>query len=180
GGGGRPGGVRAARVGGADVGDRRSEHGVILRPPASRGQAPKGCTSPPPGTGATTPPPGRLAGPPPVAIDLRDGRHDRPPRPRRGRRRRPPGPRPPGMMVAPDREPTQRDVRLDDGRTLRAYDACAGADDASTIVWHHGSPQTGAPLDPLRAAAAERGIRLLSYAPPGYGGADARARAARA
>ena len=78
------------------------------------------------------------------------------------------------MMVAPDREPTQRDVRLDDGRTLRAYDAGAGADDAFTIVWHHGSPQTGAPLDPLRAAAAERGIRLLSYARPGYGGSTER------
>src|SRR6476620_1097401 len=67
-----------------------------------------------------------------------------------------------------------RDVRLDDGRTLRAYDAGADADDAFTIVWHHGSPQTGAPLDPLRVAAAERGIRLLSYARPGYGGSTGR------
>src|SRR6478752_8764290 len=71
-------------------------------------------------------------------------------------------------------DPTPRDVRLDDGRTLRAYDAGADADDALTIVWHHGSPQTGAPLDPLRAAAAERGIRLLSYARPGYGGSTER------
>jgi len=78
------------------------------------------------------------------------------------------------MIVAPDREPAQRNVRLDDGRTLCAYDAGAGADDAFTIVWHHGSPQTGAPLDPLRAAAAERGIRLLSYARPGYGGSTER------
>ena len=80
------------------------------------------------------------------------------------------------MRVAPDREPAQRDVRLDDGRTVRAYDAGAGAgaDDAFTIVWHHGSPQTGALLDPVRAAAAERGIRLLSYARPGYGGSTER------
>jgi len=69
---------------------------------------------------------------------------------------------------------TQRDVRLDDGRTLRAYDAGAGADDAFAIVWHHGSPQTGAPLDPLLAAAADRGIRLLSYARPSYGGSTER------
>ena len=69
---------------------------------------------------------------------------------------------------------TQRDVRLDDGRTLRAYDAGPDADDALTIVWHHGSPQTGAPLDPLLAAAAERGIRLLSYARPSYGGSTGR------
>jgi len=41
-------------------------------------------------------------------------------------------------------------------------------------VWHHGSPQTGAPLDPLLAAAADRGIRLLSYARPGYGGSTER------
>ena len=68
----------------------------------------------------------------------------------------------------------QRDVPLDDGRTLRAYDAGPDADDALTIVWHHGSPQTGAPLDPLLAAAAERGIRLLSYARPSYGGSTGR------
>ena len=68
----------------------------------------------------------------------------------------------------------QRDVPLDDGRTLRAYDAGPDADDALTIVWHHGSPQTGAPLDPLLAAAADRGIRLLSYARPSYGGSTAR------
>src|SRR5690349_1684310 len=69
---------------------------------------------------------------------------------------------------------TQRDVRLADGRTLRAYDSGAGADDALAILWHHGSPQTGAPLDPLLAAAADRGIRLLSYARPSYGGSTAR------
>ena len=64
-------------------------------------------------------------------------------------------------------DPTPRDVALDDGRTLRAYDAGADADDAFTIVWHHGSPQTGAPLDLLLAADGERGIRLLSYSRPG-------------
>jgi pimeloyl-ACP methyl ester carboxylesterase len=39
-----------------------------------------------------------------------------------------------------------------------------------TIVWHHGSPQTGALLTPLLAAAADRGIRLVSYGRPSYGG----------
>jgi pimeloyl-ACP methyl ester carboxylesterase len=66
--------------------------------------------------------------------------------------------------------PMQHDVVVDGGRTLRAYDAGAPTDDPLTIVWHHGSPQTGAPLDPLLAAAAERGIRLLSYGRPSYGG----------
>ncbi|MFG1794899.1 alpha/beta fold hydrolase [Nocardia sp. NPDC049149] len=62
-----------------------------------------------------------------------------------------------------------RDVRLPDGRVVRAYDSEAD-DRAGVLLWHHGSPQTGLPLDPLLVAAAERGIRLLSYARPGYGG----------
>lgn len=64
---------------------------------------------------------------------------------------------------------SERDLRLEDGRLLRAYDS-GGVDDAFTVVWHHGSPQTGAPLDPLLSAAAHRGIRLLSYGRPSYGG----------
>ena len=76
------------------------------------------------------------------------------------------------------------DVRLDDGRVLRAYDSGADADsgvdaesgaDAAAgpvLVWHHGSPQTGAPLEPVLAAAAARGIRVLSYGRPSYGGSS--------
>jgi pimeloyl-ACP methyl ester carboxylesterase len=62
----------------------------------------------------------------------------------------------------------RRDLRLADGRTLRVYDAGGGAEAA--LVWHHGSPQSGAPLPPLLEAAALRGIRLVSYARPSYGG----------
>src|SRR3954462_4015148 len=62
----------------------------------------------------------------------------------------------------------QRDLRLADGRTLGAYDA--GGEPAAALVWHHGSPQSGAPLPPLLEAAARRGIRLVSYARPSYGG----------
>lgn len=66
-----------------------------------------------------------------------------------------------------------QDVRLDDGRTLRAYDTGGGAaDDAFTVVWHHGSPQTGAPPAPLLSAATQRGIRLVSYGRPSYGGSS--------
>jgi len=54
------------------------------------------------------------------------------------------------------------------------HDAAAAAHSAFTIVWHHGSPQTGAPLAPLVTAAAQRGIRLLSYGRPSYGGSSAR------
>ncbi|WP_022890337.1 alpha/beta fold hydrolase [Agromyces italicus] len=67
---------------------------------------------------------------------------------------------------------TTRDVRLADGRVLRAHDSGADASASLTLVWHHGSPQTGAPLDPVVAAAAARGIRLISYGRPGYGGSS--------
>jgi len=62
-----------------------------------------------------------------------------------------------------------RDIPVGDGRTVRAYDTGNGSD-TLTVVWHHGSPQTGAPLEPLLAVAAERAIRLVTYARPGYGG----------
>jgi pimeloyl-ACP methyl ester carboxylesterase len=62
----------------------------------------------------------------------------------------------------------ERDVPVGDGRTVRAYDT--GIGDALTILWHHGSPQTGVLLDPLLEAAAARGIRLFAYARPSYGG----------
>ena len=63
-------------------------------------------------------------------------------------------------------------MQLDDGRTLRVNDAAPDAGDAFTLLWHHGSPQTGALLEPVLEAAAERDIRLLSYARPSYGGSS--------
>jgi pimeloyl-ACP methyl ester carboxylesterase len=65
-----------------------------------------------------------------------------------------------------------RDVTLDDGRSLRAYDTGPGAAGALTVLWQHGSPQTGAPLEPLLTAAAKRDIRLISYGRPSYGGSS--------
>ena len=62
----------------------------------------------------------------------------------------------------------RRELRLVDGRTLCAYDT--GGAEAPVLVWHHGSPQSGAPLTPLVEAAARRGIRLVSYGRPSYGG----------
>ncbi|MFD5893089.1 alpha/beta fold hydrolase [Streptomyces sp. NPDC060366] len=72
----------------------------------------------------------------------------------------------------------EQDVELSDGRTLRTYDSGGGAKgaggdaDGLTVVWHHGSPQTGVPLEPLLTAAAARGIRLVSYGRPSYGGSS--------
>lgn len=62
------------------------------------------------------------------------------------------------------------DVDLPDGRVVRAFEAGAGAPDAPTVLWHPGSPHTGEPIEPLVAHAQARGIRLVSYARPGYGG----------
>lgn len=64
-----------------------------------------------------------------------------------------------------------QDVRLDDGRVLRVHDSAAqGARGDFTIIWHHGTPQTGALLAPLLQLATERGMRVISYGRPGYGG----------
>jgi pimeloyl-ACP methyl ester carboxylesterase len=57
------------------------------------------------------------------------------------------------------------------GRVLRAYDTGPETGGSGlTVVWHHGSPQSGRLPDPLREAAAARDIRLLSYGRPSYGG----------
>ena len=66
---------------------------------------------------------------------------------------------------------TETDLKLGDSRTLRVYDT--GADEAAgrlAVFWHHGTPNIGAPPEPLFAAAAHLGIRWVSYDRPGYGG----------
>jgi pimeloyl-ACP methyl ester carboxylesterase len=66
------------------------------------------------------------------------------------------------------------DVALPDGRMLHAFDVEPEGETVLTLAWHHGSPQTGAPLPPVLEAAASRGIRVFSYARPAYGGSTAR------
>lgn len=60
-----------------------------------------------------------------------------------------------------------------DGRRVRYFDtrddAPAGA---PVLVWHHGTPQTGAVIDPVAEAAAARCLRVVSVARPGYPGSD--------
>lgn len=66
---------------------------------------------------------------------------------------------------------TETDLALDDGRTLHVY--VTGTGDGTTglaVFWQHGTPSTGAPPEPLFAAAAERGIRWVSHDRPGCGG----------
>lgn len=67
---------------------------------------------------------------------------------------------------------TRHEVRLDDGRTLAVHDTGPATGDALALLWHHGSPQTGALLEPLVRPTAARGIRLVSYGRPSYGGSS--------
>src|SRR5256712_11282082 len=67
----------------------------------------------------------------------------------------------------------QRDLRLGAGRRLHIYDSLPDAANAHPpIVWPHGTPNLGEPPEPLLPAAAERGIRWVSYDRPGYGGSS--------
>lgn len=58
-----------------------------------------------------------------------------------------------------------------DGRAVRYFDT-GGDPEAPVLVWHHGTPQTGAVIAPVAAEAAARGVRVVSAARPGYPGSD--------
>jgi len=64
-------------------------------------------------------------------------------------------------------------LALPDERRVRWFDT-GGAADARVLVWHHGTPQTGAVIEPIADATAARGLRVVSCARPGYPGSDAR------
>ncbi len=66
---------------------------------------------------------------------------------------------------------TELDVRLLDGRVLRAYDD--GDPDGRPVVVHNGTPSSGLLYGPDVADATERGIRLIGYDRAGYGGSSA-------
>ena len=62
-----------------------------------------------------------------------------------------------------------------DGRVLHAYDeGPTGRSDELVVLWHHGTPNTGAPPEPLFAAARSLGIRWIGYDRPSYGGSTPR------
>jgi pimeloyl-ACP methyl ester carboxylesterase len=69
----------------------------------------------------------------------------------------------------------EADLELGDGRTLHVYDTHPNdADERLAVFWHHGTPNIGAPPEPLFATAARLGIRWVSYDRPGYGGSTPR------
>lgn len=62
------------------------------------------------------------------------------------------------------------DVPVGTGRRVRAYDSGPVDDDRPVLLWHQGTPHTGRPLQPLLDLCAARGVRMITYARPGYGG----------
>jgi pimeloyl-ACP methyl ester carboxylesterase len=69
---------------------------------------------------------------------------------------------------------TELDVAVPAG-TLHAYDTGpTGRDDELVVVYHHGTPNIGAPPEPLFPASEPLGIRWVSYDRPGYGGSTPR------
>jgi pimeloyl-ACP methyl ester carboxylesterase len=65
------------------------------------------------------------------------------------------------------------DLTRPDGGTLHGYDTGQGGDDGRLAVfWHHGTPNIGAPPEPLFAAADALALRWLSYDRPSYGGSS--------
>lgn len=68
---------------------------------------------------------------------------------------------------------TEADVTVGGRRNLHYYVTQSElAPDADVVVWHHGTPNLGSPPEPLFAAAAEHGLRWVSYDRPGYGGSS--------
>jgi pimeloyl-ACP methyl ester carboxylesterase len=67
------------------------------------------------------------------------------------------------------------DVEGGDGRILHAYDVGPTTyEDELVLLWHHGTPNIGAPPEPLFGAAKALGIRWIGYDRPGYGGSLSR------
>jgi pimeloyl-ACP methyl ester carboxylesterase len=62
----------------------------------------------------------------------------------------------------------ERVVRAADGRTLRVEDG--GDPGGKPVLMHHGTPGAGIFYAPDEADARERGIRVIAYDRPGYGG----------
>jgi pimeloyl-ACP methyl ester carboxylesterase len=67
---------------------------------------------------------------------------------------------------------TETDLELGDGRRLHVYDT--GGEGRLAVFWQHGTPNIGAPPEPLFPAADRLGIRWVSYDRPGYGGSTPR------
>ncbi|MBA2531414.1 MAG: alpha/beta hydrolase [Nocardioidaceae bacterium] len=61
----------------------------------------------------------------------------------------------------------ETDITTPDGRRLQVYEA--GEPGGEPVLVHHGTPGCGLLAEPWVTDAANRGIRLVSFARPGYG-----------
>ena len=66
-----------------------------------------------------------------------------------------------------------RDVVTADGRTLRVHES--GDPDGRAVLVHHGTPGSGLLYPPHERDATAKGIRLIGYDRPGYGGSTRQA-----
>ena len=61
----------------------------------------------------------------------------------------------------------KRVVQLPDGRALDVW--IEGPQDGTPLVFHHGTPGSGLPFEPMVEALADRGVRYVSASRAGYG-----------
>jgi len=66
--------------------------------------------------------------------------------------------------------PAPTTFTLPDGRVLDLY--VHGPQDGELLISHHGTPSAGIPIGSFVSAAAERGLRWVSYSRPGYAGSS--------
>ena len=65
------------------------------------------------------------------------------------------------------------DLTTTGGRVLHAYDVgYTGRSDELVVLWHGGTPNTGAPPEPLFEVARSLGMRWIGYDRPSYGGSS--------
>jgi pimeloyl-ACP methyl ester carboxylesterase len=61
------------------------------------------------------------------------------------------------------------DLELAGGRKLHVYDTGLDSENSTSVFWHHGTPNIGAPPRPLFAVSDQLGVRWISHDRPGYG-----------
>jgi pimeloyl-ACP methyl ester carboxylesterase len=74
------------------------------------------------------------------------------------------------MTTSPVAAAREHEIATPDGRRLHAYEA--GDPGGELVVVHHGTPCSGVLAPWWAEDAAGRGIRLVGYDRPGYGGSD--------